>query len=54
VLEDVDSNDTGDAPLPLVTVGLLMVLENGTVVSYMNTTTDSHGKFEVSNLPPGK
>jgi hypothetical protein len=41
----VNSNDADDDPLPPVTVQLLMVVTNGAVVSYMNTTTDS--------APPG-
>jgi hypothetical protein len=41
VKEDVDNNDTGDAPIALVSVELRSVLANGTVVSFMNTTTDS-------------
>jgi hypothetical protein len=46
--DDVNLNDAGDAPLPPVTVELLMVVTNGAVVlysEYMNTTTDS--------APPG-
>ena len=54
VKEDVDENTTGDAPVALVTVELRQVLADGTVVSYMNTTTDSDGKFEFGCVPPGK
>ena len=54
VKEDLDDNNSGDAPVPLVTVELRMVMADGTVVSYMNTTTDSDGKFDFHCVAPGK
>jgi protocatechuate 3,4-dioxygenase beta subunit len=54
VMEDVDNNDTGDKGIPQVTVELRAVFANGTVVSYMNTTTDSNGMFDFHCVPPGK
>ncbi len=47
VKEDVNDDATGDALAgPLVTVELRSVLSSGTVVSFMNTSTDSDGKLD--------
>jgi len=49
VLEDVDNNDTGNIPIPGVTVTL--VDSNGNVVG--TTTTDQNGNYTFTDVPPG-